>query len=541
MESSNVAEQLDNWKQEVLTYRIKDSGRAIKACARIESYAQENKDFANLAFAYFYSGECHYARNEIDSMIGQMTKAIVYLSLSKQWELLARAQNLLAITMSNKGNVAVALDYYLSGIKTCREHNVTTIVCSIHINLGFLYMQNGIYNEALRCFEEAYEAYRKSSKEEMRAQIARLTMIYTNMATCYMLQGELDRTAEYIEKIRKECEPQFQNIDYVYVDCLKARYYHLKRDTKNRDACIDDLDARIERPMPLLDLFDDLESLCTLLIEIRRFDVFLHITGQLQKLITPSEIMDVERRMLALMIEYYRVTGNDQEYMKTAGWFYELVRSMDKENKSMISNMLYVRTSLERAHENRKRMEKENEMLMLRSETDAMTGLANRYRLNAYFDKTLDLCRRQKLLLSVEILDVDYFKEYNDNYGHQAGDECIKAIASLLRNMECEENVFCARYGGDEFIILYSGIDAAQVQQRAEKLRQDVIGLQIAHAYSKAYPYVTISQGICQAVPIDGNKSWDFLHAADEMLYNVKRNQRNSICIGDSYNVEEED
>ena len=169
-----------------------------------------------------------------------------------------------------------------------------------------------------------------------------------------------------------------------------------------------------------------------------------------------------------------------------------------------------------------------------------MTGLANRYRLTDHFDKALEKCRNQKKLLSVEILDVDCFKEYNDNYGHQAGDECIQAIASLLKKMEEDETVFCARYGGDEFIIIYSGVEAEDVRKRAEQLRQDVIGLQMVHEYSKVYPYVTIAQGICQAIPISGNKSWDFLHEADEMLYNVKRSQRNSICVKDFCNLEEE-
>lgn len=535
MESSHMMEQVKKWKQEILDYRIKDSARAIDVCAKLEEYALEQKDFENLAYAYFYSGECHYAKNEIDQMIGQMTKAVAYLSLSKQWELLARAQNLLAITMSNKGNASVALDYYLAGIKTCREHNVTTIVCSLHINLGYLYLQNNVYREAQRCFEEAYEIFEKSSDKEM--QMARLTMIYTNLATCYMLRGELDETKDYIDKIEKECEPYFANIDYVYVDCLKARYYHIARQHDKRDASIEDIDTRIKEPMPLLDLYDDLEEACILLLEIKRFDVFSHIVEKLQKIVEQSDIMNIERRLLSLKIEYYRMTGDDKGYMEATGWFYELVRAMEKENRSMVSNMLYVRTSLERANESRKKMEAENAILTLRSETDAMTGLANRYRLTEQFDKTLEECRNEQKLLSVEILDVDYFKEYNDNYGHQAGDECIKAIASLLKQME-DENVFCARYGGDEFIIIYSGMEAEEVRRRAEQLRQDVINLQIKHEYSKVYPYVTISQGICQDTPIPGNKSWDFLHAADERLYNVKRTKRNSICFGDSYNLE---
>lgn len=436
MESSKVAEQLENWKQEVLTYWVKDPRRAIKACTEIANYAQKCQDSENLAFAYFYSGECHYALNEINSMIGQMTNAVVYLSLSNQWELLARAQNLLGITMANRGNIPVALDYYLAGIKNCREHNVTTIICSIHINLGFLYLKNGVNNEAQRCFEEAYEFYQELTEEERQNEIVHLTMIYANLAICYMVRGELETAQEYIEKIGKECQPYFEEIDYVYMDCLKVYFFHSKGDYEQRDACIGDIDMRITEPMPLLELFDDLEMLCALLLEIKQFDVFLHIVDRLQSLVTPSEIMDVERRLLALRIEYYRVIGDDEEYMKATGLFYELVRTMDKEGKDLISNMLYIRTALERAHESRRKMEKENEILMMRSETDAMTGLANRYRLTDHFDNALEKCCNQTQLLSVEILDVDCFKEYNDNYGHQAGDECIQAIASLLKKMK---------------------------------------------------------------------------------------------------------
>ncbi len=532
--------QLENWKKEVLEYRIQDSARAIRVCAEIEKYAQKNKDFENLAFTLFYSGECHYALNEVDDVIEQMTKAVVYLSLSKQWELLARAQNILAIATSNKGNAMVALDYYLAGIRTCREHNVTAIYCSIHINLGFLYMKNGVYREAQRCFDEAYEAYQKTSEEEKKdpLQIARLTMIYANLATCYMLQGEMDKTKRYLERIGAECEPYFENVDYVYVDCVKARFYHKVGDFTRRDECVADIDARIEENMSLLDLFDDLEGVCLLLLEIRKYDSFLHITDQLQKVVEPSEVMDIERRLLELKLEYYRAIGDDEEYRKATGWFYELARVMDKASGSMISNMLYIRTSLEHANEQRKRIEEENAILTRRSETDALTGLANRYRLTEYFDQTLETCRQNGELLAVEILDVDYFKEYNDNYGHQAGDECIQAIASLLKEME-DKNVFCARYGGDEFIIIYNGLDASEVQHRAEQLQQDVVGLQRKHEHSKCSSVVTISQGICQDIPEVGNKSWDFLHVADEMLYRGKKTARNSIFVGDLRSVAE--
>lgn len=105
----------------------------------------------------------------------------------------------------------------------------------------------------------------------------------------------------------------------------------------------------------------------------------------------------------------------------------------------MVANMLYVRNSLECANEKRKKLEEVTLELVKKSETDPLTNLANRYRLSDYSEKVLEDCLANGQPLSFEILDIDYFKQYNDNYGHQAGDECVKAVANLLRGMENEK------------------------------------------------------------------------------------------------------
>ena len=176
-------------------------------------------------------------------------------------------------------------------------------------------------------------------------------------------------------------------------------------------------------------------------------------------------------------------------------------------------------------------MEEANIRLPEKSETDALRRLANRFRLNDYLDQVFEKALSEQTPLAMEILDIDYFKQYNDNYGHQAGDECIKRIAKQLELMQ-NEMIFCARYGGDEFIILYQNMTEEAVRHAAEGLRQRIIDLGIQHAYSKAMPIVTISQGICYDIPKDDTKSWDFLHAADAMLYQVKKKSRNDLALG---------
>lgn len=522
----------DALMQEVLKNRNKNTARVLKCCAEIEKQAKESGDSRGLGFSYYYEGETYYVLNETEKMFRKMAEAISYLEESMQWEMIARAYNLMAIVSISKGNVSVAMDDYLMGIEYCKKHGLTKIESSINLNLGNLYMENGIYHEAQTYFEKAY-AYYESTPEKKR-NAATLCMIYTNLAMCYMLRGVLEKTETYIEKLQKECEPFFENLDYIYVDCMKARYYHVIQDTEKTNGCIEDIRIRMRKDENYMDLFEDLYDFCELMLEIGRKDVFLEIEESLERVAEDSGIANLQRKVLSQKMRYLRENGRKDEYQSAAVRFFELMENIEQESQSMISNMLYVRNSLERANESRRKMEADNQRLVEKSETDPMTGLANRARLSDYSEKMMEYCREQKIPLAIEIIDIDYFKQYNDCYGHQAGDECIIAIAEQLKRMQ-SHRIFCARYGGDEFILIYIGYDGKKVLEKAKELRREIMEMNLKHEQSPAAPIVTISQGICCNIPKQGNKSWDFLHQADMMLYRVKKEKRNDIHISDLY------
>lgn len=530
MEACNNSGQAEQLKKELLECRRKDFGLVLDICPVLEDYALRTEDQELLGFVYFYRGEAYYVLNEVEEMFRSMAKAMLYLEESGQWELLTRAYNMMAIASINKGHAPVALDYYLTALKTAREHGVDSVICSIHINLGYLYMQNDILDEAQHHFDAAYEIYSNSPDKE--AQIGRLNMIYTNLVTCYMLRGDMENAKLYMERLMTECSQYFNNMDYVYVGCMVARYYHLNGACEERDKTISDILNRLGEQLPILDLFDDLYSLCELALDIENYDVFTKIVKELEPVIMHTGMVNLQRKLLSIQIKYYEMTGDEENYLQAVSRFYKLVAVMEEESHVMIANMMYVRTALERAKESKQQIEEMNAILMQKSETDPLSGLANRYRMMDVFQLMLEECRREQKLLAVEIIDIDYFKEYNDNYGHQAGDECIRKVASVIKAMQ-SESVFCVRYGGDEFIILYCGQEEQEIFAQAQKLRQDIASLAIAHAYSKAASVVTVSQGICMAIPEEGDESLDFLHVADEYLYQVKRQERNRICVGD--------
>ena len=108
---------------------------------------------------------------------------------------------------------------------------------------------------------------------------------------------------------------------------------------------------------------------------------------------------------------------------------------------------------------------------------------------------------------------------------------CIQQVAAVIKSME-EFGAFTARYGGDEFVLIYEGATKEDVIRYTAELRRRVMNLQIEHRRSKESNIVTISQGVCWDIPAHGNRMWDYLHSADEMLYRVKQRKRNNFCIG---------
>lgn len=520
--------QIESLIQQVDDNRGRDYDKVISACNRIIEVAAQD-DAKNLGFAYFYLGEAYYARNAVDDMFDTIVKALGYLNQSEQWRLIARAYNLMAITSVSQANTVAALEYYMSGLNCCKEHDISSVRSSIEMNLGYLYMDTAMYKEAEIYFESAYNEYQNTPEE--RKEIRKLTMVYSNLANCHMQEGELEKTAYYIDRIKKECMQSFEDMDYVYVECMMTRYYHLSGDFRTRDEYIEDVKKRLYGRVLIMDLFDDIYDFCLLMLDIDRDDILFEIVNKLDEPIKGTRIANLKRKFLALKIKLYRKNKLEKECVEAMSSYFDLSVQLEKDKQKMIANILRVRNSLDRIRERQKQLELEAKRLLEKSETDQLTGISNRYRMSRFAQDALDKCRMEHIPLSYEILDIDYFKQYNDTYGHQAGDECVKTIAHLLDDIQ-NDNIFCARYGGDEFVIIYVGLNSKEVADIAEGLRKKVYDMNMTHHGSKEHSIVTISQGICHDIPSDNVKDRDFLHCADEFLYIVKKRSKNAICMG---------
>lgn len=161
---------------------------------------------------------------------------------------------------------------------------------------------------------------------------------------------------------------------------------------------------------------------------------------------------------------------------------------------------------------------------------DGLTNIPNRRRFDEALESEWKRAQRSGMPLSLIIADIDFFKRFNDNYGHGIGDECLKKVAASLAACIERPSDLVARYGGEEFVALLPDTDATGAHAIAERFRSHVESMQIPHAYSDAANYVTVSVGLASATP-DAEMLWaDLLKQADEGLYLAKETGRNRVC-----------
>ena len=181
--------------------------------------------------------------------------------------------------------------------------------------------------------------------------------------------------------------------------------------------------------------------------------------------------------------------------------------------------------------ESNEKLKQLNELLENLSTTDALTGVSNRRALDTYAENSWNSALRANSEISVIMIDIDYFKKYNDTYGHQAGDDCLVQVARRISNHFHRSIDMVARYGGEEFIVWLPHVTLESCQHIGEKLRKSIEKLAIPHSKNPPTGVVTISVGIATLTPSLGESYELLIRHADNALYTAKGNGRNQIYV----------
>lgn len=176
-------------------------------------------------------------------------------------------------------------------------------------------------------------------------------------------------------------------------------------------------------------------------------------------------------------------------------------------------------------------LEAANRRLEELSMTDGLTALANRRKFDMQWDAEWQRASRQGLPLAIAMLDVDHFKAYNDHYGHQMGDMCLKLVAQAVGSAVQRSGELVARYGGEEFAVILPGLRGAEAVAAMERVRAHLQALDLPHATATVAGVVTVSIGVASAVPQAGENSDSLVQRADAAMYQAKHLGRNQVVL----------
>ena len=181
-------------------------------------------------------------------------------------------------------------------------------------------------------------------------------------------------------------------------------------------------------------------------------------------------------------------------------------------------------------------LKKANQELTRLSVMDGLTRIANRRKLDEYLSTEWRRMAREKEVLSLILCDIDFFKLYNDNHGHQEGDRCLQAVAQAIQSALKRPADLAARYGGEEFAVVLPSTDSAGALHVAERIRAAVKMLKIPHAHSKADYYVSLSLGVSSLSPNDQTTPETLVAISDKALYAAKEKGRDRAVLGRAEN-----
>ncbi|NJM28344.1 MAG: diguanylate cyclase, partial [Pseudanabaena sp. RU_4_16] len=206
-----------------------------------------------------------------------------------------------------------------------------------------------------------------------------------------------------------------------------------------------------------------------------------------------------------------------------AGWWIPVVPSGMALLVALVAIVAYKNQSLSHA----------NKQLQQLAMVDGLTQLANRRRFDEFLWQQWQHMSRQsdKLPLSLILCDIDFFKAYNDTYGHQSGDTCIKAVTRAIKNVLQRSTDLACRYGGEEFAIVLPNTDSEGAIKIAERIRAELQALAIPHESSSINKYVTVSMGVSTTIPQPQISPSALIAATDRLLYKAKQLGRDCFAI----------
>lgn len=506
--------------KEILDIRFDDPQKEKELCLQMLS---EECDRYTQAFGRTYLGDAYHTIGQIDQALLELSKALELSEADGYDDLLFVLYNLIGIIYMYNDDEQSALDYFFNGIELSEKVDDKMMQATLLSNIAYAYRGAGAYDKAEKMTDEFYRMICDSSDNESNVEVDRISY-ETDKIWLYLHKNELDKAWELMQ------HSEIQNDTSVEKHINFATYYGMKSDHKQCalyiDAVMNTLSSNKNKYESILYHFELIE----IAIDSGLYEKALHISEITENLMEECGNIVKWVKLMEYRIEIYEALGRTDELNRSYEKYFEYdIRYEEMKKQAAITR---VRRKMELLYEidRKKQIEQRKADLSSKRNLDELTGLYNRWGIRSRLEKFYSKKHSPDSTFMIAIADVDFFKEYNDTYGHIAGDSCLKSVAGILRQNIGNDGII-GRYGGDEFLIAMKDIPQLQAEQLFSKIKADLINKNIENIKSSVSDRVTITIG---AVTTKLKTCMDFdafIHEADMALYEVKNGSKNGYKV----------
>lgn len=509
--------------------------RLITEFNKLLKKAHASGDFYFLGVVFRFLAVTYYILGDREKMFMNAAKSLAVSKNTNDPELLADAYTTLGVAYSCQENYQLALINYDKAYEIIKQHRIKGSTRTTILNdISKVYYLMGDYKSVIHYMTECMELFQKESPEDVHEPL----VFSSNLAYMYMHIGENEKALQFLEDAKNLVE-QASIKPYICIYHLKyAMVYYQLKNKRLGGKHIDTAIKLAEESPDLYLIYEDLSEIAHMLLqngERKRTDKVIQLITEYGN--RNAQTMD---RLLicSTLADYYKNIGDSKRAIEQYEQALELYKTRTDELRRI---QLRVNKILKDADASIKKLNKKVKENKERADKDPMTRLLNRSAMLRTGEEFIESTLKKKEKMGAIFIDIDFFKECNDTYGHARGDEVIKEVARTCQAEE-SENICFARYGGDEFLGLTCGLEDDAVADIARRICTKIRKADIPNKKNPNGQRVTLSVGIVNiAVTKDTETILQIANYADKAVYYSKNAGKNCIHFLDHGNKEAAD
>lgn len=496
------------------------SEKQLEYCMDLLELATKQSDDLNIGYAYVWIADYYfYTVFDMENTSKNLELAYPHIILSKDYELLINYYRLKGLEDEALGNYVDKVKCYLEILAIMKKTGIDDYYAICYGNIAISFQQSQDYEEGLK-YCRMSEAYFKT-KEDRYVNIQYLILQNNIGDNLYHLKNieDLEKCIEEIRKINDEVGLKKQILALTLL-----RYNSLIKNEERVEASIKELyDSEIFNHSNIILKLEFLERMLECAINIKSETLCIQLLEKIDKII-PQKNQNIDINLQLNKVKYsllFDEKSVDQRYKD----FYENYKMISRNRNDSTINAINNIQAISKINARQKEIEEANESLRTEAILDGLTGLYNR----RYLNEVRKIITENNISeIGMAIIDVDYFKEYNDFYGHVKGDEVLVTIATIMKNKSTDKIIPC-RYGGDEYFVIFFDKTSDEINNWLQNISSILESENVEHLYSKCSDHITLSMGFDVRTVAENLNYMDIFEKADIAVYFSKRSGRNQI------------